>query len=63
MPYTTNDLKILLEEIKSNTKVNLQSFGTTGMNKPMPLIKISSTDKTVSSEKKIIVILARQHPG
>jgi hypothetical protein len=33
------------------------------MGKPIPLVKIASVDKSNASQKKAIVILARQHPG
>jgi hypothetical protein len=62
MPYDTDNLKDLLEEVKNNNKVTLQTFGVSGMGKPMPLIRIKSHDRG-NFEKKVIVILARQHPG
>jgi len=53
----------LLESIKTNPKVNISTIGNTIMGKSIPLIKLSSLDKSNKMEKKAIIILARQHPG
>lgn len=63
MPYDLNDLHILLNLIKTNPKVKLNTIGTTLMGRPIPLIKISAVEGTSRVERKAIVILGRQHPG
>lgn len=53
----------MLESIKSNPKVTLQSIGNTIMGRSIPMIKISSNDSSNKIIKKALIILGRQHPG
>jgi murein tripeptide amidase MpaA len=63
MPYDLQNLESFLQSIKSNAKVSMSSIGNTIMGKHIPLVKIESLDKSNPIPKKVIVILARQHPG
>jgi len=62
MPYDLNDLKKMLEAIKTHPKVTVTTIGSTIMGKSIPMINISM-DSDNRVPKKAIVILGRQHPG
>jgi hypothetical protein len=52
----------MLEGVKSNPKVTIQSIGNTYMGRPIPAIRIISLQQS-NIDKKAIIIMARQHPG
>ena len=62
LPYDLQDLKKMIENIKTNPKVVITSIGSTIMGRSIPMITISAENPN-RIPRKAIVILGRQHPG
>lgn len=61
-PYTySTDLKNRLKWLEQSKKVKIKTIGFTALKKSIPLVHIGQEDR--NSNKKAIILLARQHPG
>ena len=62
MPYDLDQLNSMIESLKDNPKVSVLTLGITYMGREIPLIRIRGLEKT-QIEKKVVVVMGRQHPG
>ena len=61
-PYTYSvDLKNRLKWLEQSKKAKIKTIGVTCLKKNIPMVHIGQEDK--NTNKKAIIILARQHPG
>lgn len=67
-PYTVSQLKEYITNIiknapKKGTIVSRSSIGKSVANNPIELLTITDTQEKKPDNRKIIIIMARQHPG
>lgn len=62
MPYDLDDLNQLIDKVRSNPKVSIHTIGSAYMGRPIPIIRVRSVQNS-NIDKKVIVVMGRQHPG